>query len=387
LIQLKENGESIDLIGLQQSNSEDLFKMGGKEHLKEVYEYAISIHSFKHYETLTMQFTSIVEALAIVEEFKKQSEEVHRISYFRELLDKLNQIDVDSGVKEKTTYEKVKDRVEEHLNSPVTGLSGVHTGYKNVNNATDGWQPTDLIILAARPSMGKTANSLGMMWGGIEQDDEVDGHFFTAEMGDNPIIDRIIALEGGIQVNKMRNPNKYFNDRDWEKYRYALSQVEAKKNRFNLYRDKNVVDIRSRVRRLVTEQPNRKHVIYIDHLSHLKINGKYQSRALEVGAIVQELKDIAVDYKVPIILLCQLNRGVEKQQDKRPTLSDLRDSGEIEQIADMVLFIYREDYYFRNDPNYKKTNVTELIISKNRQGDLGTIYLKFQPENNRFVDV
>jgi replicative DNA helicase len=85
--------------------------------------------------------------------------------------------------------------------------------------------------------------------------------------------------------------------------------------------------------------------------------------------------------------LCQLNRGVEKQQDKRPTLSDLRDSGEIEQIADMVLFIYREDYYFRNDPNYKKTNVTELIISKNRQGDLGTIYLKFQPENNRFVDV
>jgi replicative DNA helicase len=96
---------------------------------------------------------------------------------------------------------------------------------------------------------------------------------------------------------------------------------------------------------------------------------------------------MAVEYKVPVVLLSQLSRGVESQQDKRPSLKDLRDSGEIEQIADVVAFIYREDYYHKNDTNYEPTGITELIIDKNRQGDLGTVYLKFQSANNRFVDV
>jgi replicative DNA helicase len=386
LLQLKEKGESIDLIGLQQSNSDDLFRMGGKSHLKEVYESVISIHSFRHYETLTTQFTAIEESLQLLEEFKEQSKEVHRISHLRELQDKLNQIDVDMGTKEKTTFEKVRDRVFQHENSPKTGLSGVNTGFLNVNKSTDGWQATDLIILGARPSMGKTALSLNMLWQGTEKDKDVHGTFFTAEMGEEPIIDRMIALEAGVQVNKMRNPNKYFNEIDWEKYGKSLSSVE-KNERWSLHRDKNVADIRAKVRRLVTNYPDKKHVVYIDHLSHLKINGNYQTRALEIGAICQELKDMAVEYKIPVVLLCQLSRGVESQNDKRPTLKDLRDSGEIEQIADVVMFIYREDYYHKHEQNYQNTHITELLIDKNRQGDLGTILLKFQSANNRFVDV
>jgi replicative DNA helicase len=235
--------------------------------------------------------------------------------------------------------------------------------------------------------MGKTALSLNMVWNGMAKDKDVHGAFFTAEMGESPIIDRIIALQAGIQVNKMRNPNKYFSSQDWEKYRLAWPFIESMKNRFSLFKDKNVSDIRSRVRRLVTENPGKKIVIYIDHLSHLKINGNYQNRTLEIGAICQELKDMAVEYKIPVVLLCQLSRGVEGQQDKRPTLKDLRDSGEIEQIADVVAFIYREDYYHKHDQNYQNTDITEILIDKNRQGDLGTILLKFQSANNRFVDV
>jgi replicative DNA helicase len=233
----------------------------------------------------------------------------------------------------------------------------------------------------------KTALSLNMMWIGMEKDEDVIPIFFTAEMGEDPIIDRVIALEAGIQVNKMRNPNKFFDDKDWERYRVALSSVEKVRDRWFLYNDNNVSDIRSKVRKVVTDNPNKKIIVYIDHLSHLKINETHQSRALEVGAICQALKNMAKEYKIPVVLLSQLSRGVESQQDKRPTLKDLRDSGEIEQIADVVAFIYRADYYHKHDPNYQKTHITELLIDKNRQGDLGTVYLKFQSASNRFVDV
>jgi replicative DNA helicase len=387
MLQLKENGESIDLIGLQQSNSNDLFQMGGKEHLKDVYTLNTYVKNFKHYEGLVSQFNAVELSFQIIEDYKNQTNEVHRVSYLRELMDKLQQIDIDTSTKEKSTYEKVRDRVFQHENSPKSGLSGTNTGFLNVNKATDGWQKTDLIILGARPSMGKTALSLNMMWQASQKDEKVHGTFFTAEMGEDPIIDRIIALQAGLPVNKLRNPNKYFTPDDWEKYTKALPFVEGIKRPWSLFRDKNVADIRSKVRRLVTDYPDKDHVIYIDHLSHLKINGNYQNRTLEIGAICQELKDMAVEYKVPVVLLSQLSRGVESQQDKRPSLKDLRDSGEIEQIADVVAFIYREDYYHKNDTNYEPTGITELIIDKNRQGDLGTVYLKFQSANNRFVDV
>lgn len=389
LLQMKENNESINITSLQQSNSEDLFKMGGKENLKEIYEFLITSDPkrFKDIEGLTVQFTAIEESFQVVEEYKQQSKEVHKISHLRELLDKLQQIDVDMGTREKSTYERLKDRITEHENSPEKGLSGVHTGFLNINLSTDGWQKTDLIILGARPSMGKTALSINMLWNGMAKDEDVHGTFFTAEMGEGPIFDRVMALQAGIQVNKMRNPNKYFSPKDWKNYKDAFPFYDSLKKRFSLYKDKNVSEIRSKIRRLVTEFPDKKHVVYIDHLSHLKINGNHQNRTLEIGAICQELKDIAVEYKIPIVLLCQLSRGVESQQDKRPTLKDLRDSGEIEQIADVVAFIYREDYYHKHETNYQNTGITELLIDKNRQGDLGTIHLKFQSASNRFVDV
>lgn len=388
LLQMKENNESINITSLQQSNSEDSFKMGGQEHLKDVYESCItsSPERFKHIQDLTVQFIVIEESLQLIDDYKHQTKEIHRITDFRNLLDNLQKVDVDTGKKEKSTFDKVRDRVNQHENSPKKGLSGVNTGFLNINVVTDGWQQTDLIVIGARPSMGKTALSLNMMWSGMQKDESIHGTFFTAEMGEDPIIDRIIALQAGLPVNKMRNPNRYFTEEDWTKYRKALPFVEGVKRPWSIYRDKNVADIRSKVRRLVTDYPDKKHVIYIDHLSHLKISGNYQSRALEIGAICQELKDMAVEYKIPVVLLCQLNRSVESEKDKRPNLSHLRDSGEIEQIADVVAFLYREDYYHKHDESYQKTGITELLIDKNRQGDLGTVLLKFQSGSNRFVD-
>jgi replicative DNA helicase len=389
LLKMNENNEPINLISLMQTNENDLFIMGGKSHIKEIHDSAISIHSFKHYETLVMQFTAVEESFQILEDYKQQTKDIHRISDLSNVIDKLQQIDVSIGSKEKTTQEKLQERVNYHVNTPGEGLSGTNTGFVGMNEATDGWQPGDLIVIGARPSMGKTAVTLNMNNNGIKNDPNVIGSYITAEMAVDGIIDREIALEAGIPVNMMRNPNKYFNDKNkyWDKYRQGVRQIELIRDRLNIWREHDVTEIRSKIRRLVSEQPNKKHVIYIDHLSHLKIKGNYYSRTQEVGAICQSLKDTAVDYKVSIVLLCQLNRSVEGQQDKRPNMSHLRDSGEIEQIADVIIFIYREDYYSRNDPNYTPTHITELLIDKNRQGDIGMVKLKFEPSSNRFYDI
>lgn len=389
LLTMKELGESIDLISLQQSSETDLFQMGGKRHIQDVYNAAISVHSFKHYENLTIQFMAIENSLSMIEDFKLKTNDIHRVSDLNSLVDNLQKIDVNIGSKEKTYFDELKDRVEYHQNTPVEGLSGADTGFRNINDVTDGFQEGDLIVMGARPSMGKTAITINMNNNGIKNNPNQMGTYNTAEMSKEGIIDRQISLESGIPVNVMRNPNKYFNTKNkyWDNYRLGIATLEKIRDRLNVWREPNVNELRAKVRKLKDEHPDKKHIIYIDHLSHLKINGTYANRNLEVGAIVQALKDIAVDYKVVIVLLCQLSRAVESQQDKRPNMSHLRDSGEIEQIADVIIFIYREDYYHKNDSEYRNTNITELLIDKNRQGDIGSIELKFEPATNRFYDV
>jgi replicative DNA helicase len=389
LMNMKELGESIDLISLSQSNENDLFAMGGKRHIREVYDCAISIHSFKHYENLTLQFMAIENSFALIEDFKLKTNDIHRVSDLNNLIDGLQNIDTDIGTKEKTFFDELSERVEEHQQTPAEGLSGADTGFRNINDATDGFQEGDLIIMAARPSMGKTAVTLNMNNNGIKSNKKQMGTYVTAEMAKKRIIDREIALESGIPVKLMKNPNKYFNNKNkyWDKYRMGIAILESIRDRLNIWREANVNELRSKIRKLKDEYPDMKHIIYIDHLSHLKINGKYANRNLEVGAIVQYLKDVAVDYDVAIVLLCQLNRGTESQDDKRPKMANLRDSGEIEQIADIIMFIYREDYYHRNEPNYVNTNITELLVEKDRQGEVGIIELKFDPPSNRFYDI
>ena len=385
LKELHKNGELINVVTLIQSSQEDLFRMGGTETIQMIADYSYSVHSFKSYETLVMQFNAVEYSLQLIDEYKEKTKDIHRVTDLNELIMNINAIDVSMNGREMTTLEQLQQRVHYHESTPADGLSGVDTGFLNTNKATDGWQIGDLIIIAARPSVGKTALAINMKTNAIQRELDTVGTFISAEMATEQIVDREIALLSGISIMKMRNPNKFFTPEDWKKYRKALVEYELISDRLNIKRDKNVRDIRTRVRRLKQDQPEKKHVIYIDHLSHLKIDGKYANRNLEVGAICQELKDIAVDYKVVIVLLCQLSRSVESQADKRPNLSHLRDSGEIEQIADVVAFIYREDYYNKNTDK-PKTHITELLFEKNRQGSVGIVKLKFQEGSNRFID-
>src|SRR5690606_13724336 len=208
--------------------------------------------------------------------------------------------------------------------------------------------------------------------------------FFSIEMGEGQIIDRLIASLGGLNLFKMRNPKKHFKtDDEWDRYSNAIGILE----KLNLdIRDENTVqDMRAAVRRNISQKPNHDHIVFIDYLTLIRPTHSKQSRHHEIEEISRSLKDMARDFNIPVVVIAQLSRSVEQRQNKRPMLSDLRESGAIEQDADMVLFLYRDEYY---NPDTDARGIVEVLIPKNRNGEAGTfIELYFDKETNVFTDL
>jgi replicative DNA helicase len=194
----------------------------------------------------------------------------------------------------------------------------------------------------------------------------------------------MICSVGGIHAMKMKNPKKRFNDADWTKYSQAQAVVSRMKDKLMIVDDSgvNIQTIRSKVNKSLRDIPDKKHLVVIDYLTLIHGSGR-KERHLEVGEISRNLKRMAKDLKIPVIVLAQLNRSLEQRKDKRPMLSDLRDSGEIEQDADKVLFLHREDYY---DTEKKDEEVVpiEVIVAKNRNGSLGKVEMKFKKTLQQF---
>ncbi|WP_410988835.1 DnaB-like helicase C-terminal domain-containing protein, partial [Bacillus cereus] len=196
-------------------------------------------------------------------------------------------------------------RVQQHSQMPEQGLSGTSTGFTSINKALDGWQPSDLIIVAARPSVGKTAFVLETMRRGAKASKDYMGTFFSCEMDETKIIDRWIATEGKIPVATMNNPNKFFNGRQeyWEKYHKACGEL-AELN-INVRSEKGINEIRAVIRKTVNENPGKKHLFAIDHLGHVDIDESFDSNHLKFTYIMKQLKDMQKEFNVPIILVAQ----------------------------------------------------------------------------------
>jgi replicative DNA helicase len=388
MVELKKKGQPINLINLQQQGSDFLYRAGGSNNLKEIHDSVLSVYSFHSIQDIVVQFQSVETAIDFAKGFINSTSESNRVSTLREFMDKLQQIDITTGKKEKSTQEKLKERMKYHSTPRPNGLSGCHTGFTNLNKVTDGFQKSDLVVIGARPSLGKTAFALNSMWNGLMHDLNQHSTLFSCEMIEEYIIDRMIATSGGINLMKLRNPVEYFSPRnpkktgDWDKYDYGTAMFQEFGERIAIHPDRNISDIRGKIRKQVMNYPNKKHIFYIDHLSHLQINGNYQNRNLEIEGIMNELKDICKEYKVTIVLLVQLNRENQKRQDKRPTMADIRDSGSIEQVADVIMLLHRESYYD------KETTDTqfEVIIDKNRQGATGLLLFDFYKETNRIKE-
>ena len=269
------------------------------------------------------------------------------------------------------------ERLEQLLqNKGVT--TGISSGFKHFDEMTSGFHPSDLVILAARPSMGKTAFALNLALNAAMKA-EKGVLVFSLEMSSSQLLQRLLAIEAGIGLQKIRNG--FLGEDDWGKLGIASGKLANAEINIADVPNVNVLEIRSIARRL---KAGKLDMILIDYLQLIKgTSGKSDNRQQEISDISRSLKGIARELDIPIIALSQLSRAPEQRADRRPMLSDLRESGAIEQDADMVVFLYRDDYY--NDESEQK-GITEVIIGKQRNGPVGTVNLKFFHEITKFGD-
>ena len=258
--------------------------------------------------------------------------------------------------------------------------TGVTSGYHDIDEYTAGFQPGNLIILAARPAMGKTSMALNMAVAAAKSEGQPVA-IFSLEMTKQELIERFISSEGRLDASKLRRGS--IEDREWD----AIGRAMGDLHDLPIYLDDSgsvtVTEIRSRCRRLKSSIGLA--AVFIDYLQLVRpgTQGRNVNRNEELSEICRTLKATAKDLSVPVIALAQLNRAVETRQDKRPMLADLRDSGAIEQEADLVTFLYRDAYY--NRETTPEPDLTEFIIAKHRNGKVGTVRLRFLQEHTLFV--
>ncbi len=266
------------------------------------------------------------------------------------------------------------DYLQQHRGEVV----GVPSGFSDLDQLTGGLQRSDLIIVAARPSMGKTAFSLGLAYGAAVQHDKTVG-VFSLEMSAEQLVQRLLATETGVDSHRLRLG--MIDDNEWDRISRAFGRLAEAKIFIDDAANASVMDVRSKARRLQAE--NGLDLVIVDYLQ-LMSGRKSDNRVQEVSEITRGLKSLARELNVPVIALSQLSRAVETRADHRPMLSDLRESGSIEQDADIVMFIYRDEKY---DENSEKKGIAEIIVAKHRNGPVGSINLRFFERTARFADL
>ncbi len=258
--------------------------------------------------------------------------------------------------------------------------TGIPTGYNGLDKMTGGLQPTDLIIIAARPSMGKTAFALNIaMRSALSGGATVA--VFSLEMSKESLMDRMLCVWGKVELSRVRRG--YLEDEDWQKLSNAADALSRAKIFIDDTAGLSPLLLRARCRRLKAEHGL--DMVIVDYLQ-LMHSARNDSRELEISDISRNLKALAKELKVPVIALSQLNRKVEERTDKRPVLSDLRESGAIEQDADLIMFIHREDAYNKK-ADKPKTGLAEIIIGKHRNGPTGVVELVYRPEYTAFEEL
>ncbi|MBM7552178.1 replicative DNA helicase [Thalassobacillus pellis] len=386
MLRLADKGEPIDLVTVTTalSNAKVLEEVGGVSYLSDLANSVPTAANIEYY-------ASIVDEKAILRRLIKTATNIVTSSFSEEedvdgvLNDAEKSILDVSQRKNSGAFKNIKDVLIdvydniEQLHNNTEGVTGIPTGYRDLDRITSGFQRNDLIIIAARPSMGKTAFALNIAQN-VAINTEENVAIFSLEMGADQLVSRMLCAEGNIDAQKLRTGS--LEAEDWGKLTMAMGSL----SNAGIYIDDTpgirVSDIRSKCRRL--KQEHGLGMILIDYLQLIQgsANSK-ENRQQEVSEISRSLKGLARELNVPLIALSQLSRGVESRQDKRPMMSDLRESGSIEQDADIVGFLYREDYYEQESEN----NNIEIILAKQRNGPVGTVELAFVKQYNKFVDL
>lgn len=392
MITLSERDDAIDALTIRTilSDQDDLQNIGGMTYLLEIVNSVPTSANAEYYAKIVAEKAMLRNIISRLTESVNQaydattpSEDI--ISGAEKSLIDINEKSNKSGFSKISevlaiNYENLEIRAQQ--TSDVTGLP---TGFRDLDKITTGLHPDQLIILAARPAVGKTAFVLNIAQNvGTKMKQPVA--IFSLEMGKESLVDRMLASEGLVDAHHLRTGQ--LTEEEWQ----SLTIAQGNLAEAPIYIDDTpgikITEIRARARKLEKEVGGLG-LIVIDYLQ-LITGTKPENRQQEVSDISRQLKILAKELRVPVIALSQLSRGVEQRQDKRPVLSDIRESGSIEQDADIVAFLYRDDYYDRSDkddPDHVVDNTIEVILEKNRAGARGTVKLMFQKEYNKFSSI
>lgn len=389
MFRLYEHHKPIDLLTLSDelTKKNELETVGGSTYLTELTNY---VPTAAHAEA----YAEMIAQKAIRRRLIKASSDIAELGFdenknIQELLEtaEANLFSVsESGVKQDlVSIEYILtesfDRIEE-LHRDRGKLRGVKTGYRDLDNLTAGLQKSDLLILAARPAMGKSTFALNMAYN-IAAREKQAVLVFSLEMSKEQLVDRMLAEAAGVDAWNIRTGN--LSDDDFEKISTAMGEMAEAPIFIDDTPGLTVLEMRTKARREAHNQPLGLIIVdYLQLMSGSRGGGNDFNRVQEVSEISRGLKLIARELNVPVVALSQLSRSVESRNPQIPMLSDLRESGSIEQDADLVMFLYREDYY---NPETDRQHITDLIIAKHRNGPTGRIELYFHPERLRFMSL
>ncbi len=386
---LSQAGSPIDLITVQEEleRHEALETVGGFSYLVEVAKNTPSAANIGAYADIVRERAVVREMIAVANEIAeagfdpqgRSSSELLDLAESRVFKIAESRTGANEGPQPlRNLLEKTIDRIEDLFKNPHQGITGVSTGYNDLDKKTAGLQPSDLIIVAARPSMGKTTFAMNLCeHAALTNDKPV--LIFSLEMPSEQIIMRMLASLGRIDQTRIRTGQ--LDDEDWGRLSSTMGMLLEKGQ---LYIDDSSgltpTEVRSRARRVAREHGGVS-MIMIDYLQLMTVPSLADNRTLEIAEISRSLKALAKELQVPVVALSQLNRSLEQRADKRPVNSDLRESGSIEQDADLIMFIYRDEVYHEDSPD---KGIAEIIIGKQRNGPIGKVRLTFQGQFSRF---
>jgi replicative DNA helicase len=386
-LELYQHGQPVDAITVADKLDErgELDEVGGKSRIHEIATLVPATSNAGHYARIVREMATL-RGLTVV------GEQIQRLGWDRpgetpELVDRAEQMVFDLAQHRiRGSFERVDELVRQSFEQITKmyesggEMTGTPTGFRDIDHMTSGLQPGNLVVVAGRPSMGKSAFAMGMA-ANLGLQHGVPVAVFTLEMSKLEVAQRLMCAEARVELQRLRT-GRLTND-DWPRLVKACDALTKAPIYVDDTRLTTMLEIRAKARRLKAREP-KLGLIVIDYLQLMSSGGNAENRVQEVSQISRSLKVIAGDLEVPVVALSQLSRAVESRTDKRPLLSDLRESGSIEQDADLVMFLYRDEYY---NEQSEDQGLAEVILAKHRNGPIGTEKLAFLKRFAKFADL
>ena len=391
MTELSEHGEPLDLVTVRSALEKrgELDAVGGMDYLAMLVDFVPTAANIVYYSRLVKEKSLQRRLIRVATEIAQRGYEGGDVEVTLDWAEKL--IFEISNQRNRSSWQAVKELIPpvlkkiEVLSVRQESVTGVPTGFKDLDRLTAGFQPSDLIIIAGRPSMGKTAFALNIVeYAALEHN--IPTVIFSLEMGQNQLVMRMLCSLARVDANRMRTGQ--LGEKDYQPILRAAGRLDAAPIYIDETAAISALELRSKARRLKADKGIG--LVVVDYLQLMQGRNNEESRQQEISDISRSLKALAKELQIPVVALSQLNRSLENRNDKRPMLSDLRESGAIEQDADVIMFVYRDAVYCEDCRDHNKVctkgheNDAEIIVGKQRNGPIGTVHLTFLGSYTRF---